>query len=90
MNADLRKKAKNYGKFQKTQKYKTCYNRKKENLFSIRIKFSYYKVFHRKFISNRKYKTEILMDKPVYLGFSVPELSTIFSYEFWCDYVKPK
>ena len=37
----------------------TCHNKKKE-LFSVRAKFSYYKVFNRKFISNRNKKTEIL------------------------------
>ena len=30
------------------------------------------------------------MNKPVYLGFSVLELSEILMYEFWYDYVKPK
>ena len=30
------------------------------------------------------------MNKPVYLGFSIPELSKILLYEFWYDYVKPK
>ena len=35
-------------------------------------------------------KKNILMNKPVYLGFSIPELSKILLYEFWYDYVKPK
>ena len=35
-------------------------------------------------------KTDILMNKPVYLGLSRLELSKILSYEFWYDYVKPK
>ena len=35
-------------------------------------------------------KTEILMNKPVYLGLSILELSKILMYEFWYDYVKPK
>ena len=30
------------------------------------------------------------MNKPVYLGLSIQELSKIIMYEFWCDYVKPK
>ena len=37
-----------------------------------------------------KKKTEILMNKPVYLGFSILELSKILVYEFWYDYVKQK
>ena len=30
------------------------------------------------------------MMKPVYLGFSILELSKIVMYEFWYDFVKPK
>ena len=29
------------------------------------------------------------MNKPVYLGLSILELSKILMYEFWYDYVKP-
>ena len=35
-------------------------------------------------------KTQILMNKPVYLGLSILDLSKTVIYEFWCDYVKPK
>ena len=35
-------------------------------------------------------KTQILMDKPVYLGLSMLELGKTLMYEFWYDYVKPK
>ena len=30
------------------------------------------------------------MNKPIYLGISMLELSKILMYEFWYDYVKPK
>ena len=30
------------------------------------------------------------MNKPVYLGLSIQELSKILMCEFWCDYVKSK
>ena len=30
------------------------------------------------------------MNKSVYLGLSILELSKILMYEFWYDYVKPK
>ena len=33
-------------------------------------------------------KTEILMNKPVYLGLSILELSKILMYEFWYDCVR--
>ena len=30
------------------------------------------------------------MEKPVYLGLSILDLSKTVMYEFWFDYVKPK
>ena len=35
-------------------------------------------------------KMQILMNKPVHLGFSILELSRILMYEFWYDYIKTK
>ena len=35
-------------------------------------------------------KNEILMNKPVYLGLSILELSKILMYEFLYNYVRPK
>ena len=35
-------------------------------------------------------KTQITMNKPVYLGLSILDLSKIVMYEFWYDYIKPK
>ena len=35
-------------------------------------------------------KSEILMNKPVYLVLSMLELSKILMYQFWYDYVKAK
>ena len=64
---------KNYGKFEKTSKHKTCPNRKKKKLFGFRTKLSYYKVFHRTFISNRNEKTDILVNNTVYLGIFILE-----------------
>ena len=35
-------------------------------------------------------KTEILMNKPVYIRLSILELSKILMHEFWCNYIKSK
>ena len=35
-------------------------------------------------------KIQILMNKPVYSGLSILDLSENVMYEFCCDYVKPK
>ena len=39
---------------------------------------------------NKNEKTQIFMNKPVYLGLSILELSRILIFGFWYDYVKPK
>ena len=38
---------------EKVRKHRDCHNREKKKLFVVGTKLSYYKVFHRKFISNR-------------------------------------
>ena len=35
-------------------------------------------------------KKKVKMNKPVYLGFSILEISKTLKYEFWYDYTKPK
>ena len=35
-------------------------------------------------------KIKVKMNKPVYLGFSILEISEILIYEFWYGYMKPK
>ena len=47
-------------------------------------------IFHRTSISNRNEKTQISMNKPVYLGLSILDLSKTVMYELWYDYLKPK
>ena len=35
-------------------------------------------------------KTKVKMNKAIYLGLSILEISKILMYEFWYDYMKPK
>ena len=35
-------------------------------------------------------KTNVKMNKTIYLGLSILEISKILIYEFWYDYMKPK
>ena len=35
-------------------------------------------------------KTKIIMNKPVYLGQAILDISKMLMYEFWYDYIKPK
>ena len=35
-------------------------------------------------------KIKVKMNKPIYLGFSILEISKTLMYEFWHEYIKPK
>ena len=35
-------------------------------------------------------RTKVKMNKPIYLGLSILEISKLLIYEFWYDYMKPK
>ena len=35
-------------------------------------------------------RTKVKINKPIYLGLSILDISKILMYEFWCDYMKPK
>ena len=35
-------------------------------------------------------KIKVKMNKPVYLGLSILEISKTLTYKFWYDYIKPK
>ena len=48
------------------------------------------KLFKEHLLAIEMKKTEILMNKLVYLRLSVLELSKTLMYELWYDYVKPK
>ena len=61
-----------------------------KKLCGIRTKIAYYKVFPRNLSAIEVKKTQILMSKPVYLGFSMLDLSKTTMSEFWYDYIKPK
>ena len=35
-------------------------------------------------------RTKVKMNKPIYLGLSILDISKMLMYEFWYDYMKPK
>ena len=48
------------------------------------------KIFSENLLAIEKEKTQIIINKAVYLGLSILELSKILMHEFWYDYVKLK
>ena len=48
------------------------------------------KFFTENLLATEIRKTQILMNKSVYLGLPILDLSKTVIYEFWYDYVKPK
>ena len=48
------------------------------------------KFFTEHLLAIKMRKTQILMNKPVCLGFSMQELSKVLMCEFWYNYAKPK
>ena len=90
MNAELRKNEKNnFGK----DFFKLINNVRKHRdikLVTTEERRSYLKVIPENLLALEMKKTQIFMNKPVYIGLLMLEISKIVMYEFWYDYVKPK
>ena len=63
---------------------------KRRNYLVSEPNFHSTKFFTKNLLVIKMRKTQIIMNKPVYLGFSILDLSKTVIYEFWYDYVKPK
>ena len=63
---------------------------RKRNYLVLEANYHTTKFFTEKLLAIGIKKTEIFMNKPVYLGISILQLSKILMYDFWYDYVKPK
>ena len=48
------------------------------------------KCFSENLLAMEMKKRKVKMNKPIYLGLSILEISKILMYEFWYDYMKPK
>ena len=48
------------------------------------------KHFSKNLLAIEMKKTKVKMNKPVYLGMSILDISKMLMYEFWYDYIKPK
>ena len=66
-----------------TNNEKRCNLASKPNYHTI-------KWFLEDFMAVEMRKTKVKTNKPIYLGFSILDVSKILIYEFWYDYIKPK
>ena len=48
------------------------------------------KWFSEKLLATEMKKTRVKMNKPIYQGLSILEISKTLMHEFWYDYLKPK
>ena len=63
---------------------------KRRNQLVLEPNYHTTKWFSEKLLAIEMKKTKIKMNKPVYLGLSILEISKILMYEFWYNYMKPK
>ena len=49
-----------------------------------------HKTFSKHLTAIEMKKTRVKMTKPLYLGMPILDISKIFMYEFWYDYINPK
>ena len=59
-------------------------------MFNMLKNYHTTKFFTKNLLAIEIRKTQILMNRPVYLGLSIIDMCKTVMYEFWYDYVKPK
>ena len=63
---------------------------KRRNRLVAELNYHTTKWFPEKLLAIKMKKTKVKMNKPIYLGLSILEISKILMYKCWCDYMKPK
>ena len=63
---------------------------KRRNQLVTEPNYQAIKCFSENLLAIEMKKTKVKMNKPIYLGLSILEISKILMYEFWYDYMKPK
>ena len=86
-NAVFRKTIKNVRKF---RDIKFVTTERRRNYLVSEPNYHTTKIFTKNLFAIEMKKTQVCMNKPVYLGLSILQLSKISMFEFWYDYVKPK
>ena len=52
--------------------------------------FDYFRKFSEDLAAVDLKKTKLYLNRPIYVGFSILDLSKVFMYQFHCEYMKPK
>ena len=88
MSTELRKKA----KYDSTKKLfqKLVTTDKRRNQLVSEPNYHTTKWFSENLLAIEMRKTKVKMNKPIYLGMAILDISKIVMYEFWYDYMKPK
>ena len=63
---------------------------KRRNQLASETNYHTTKYFSENLITIEMKKTKSKMNKPIYLGMSILDISKTLMYEFWYDYIKPK
>ena len=69
---------------------KTVTTERRRNYLVPELNYHTTKFFAENLLAIEMKKTQILMNKPVFLGLTILELSKTVMYEFWYHYLKPK
>ena len=86
-NAGFEKTMKNV---RKHKDIKLATTERRKNYLVSKPNYHTTKIFSENLLAIEKEKTQIIINKAVYLGLSILELSKILMHEFWYDYVKLK
>ena len=63
---------------------------KRRNQLASEPNYHITKYFSENLMAIEMKKTKVKMNKPIYLGMSILDISKTLMYEFWCDCIKPK
>ena len=63
---------------------------KKRNKLVSEPNYHTIKHFSENLLAVEMKKTKVKMNKPIYLGMSISDISKTLMYEFWYKYIKPK
>ena len=63
---------------------------KRRSILASKLNYHSTKCISKDLLIMEMKKTEVKMNKPIYLGQAILDLSKTLMYEFWYDYIKPK